>query len=133
MMGLALALSLAASPPTPGVGRRIAAAAAAAQALQGPLDGAWRLADRRDQPIYDLQFSDPVGGEGSLSGAWRDIRGGRADPEMGYFARLVRRRSELRLLIPAHGPIPAEAIDLRASPGGIWRGWMGRRAVNLRR
>ena len=106
------------------VGNQIAASAAAAQALQGPLDGTWTLADQRGRPILTLQIGDPPTGE-SLACAWRDPSGAR-----GY-ADCARRAGKLEIRL-------GDGL-LRLGRDGPhdWRGVMVRggrsQAVTLRR
>jgi len=130
---LLAALILAAAPP-PDVGARIHASDQAAQALQGPLDGAWTLSEASGAPLYALQFSDPVGGRGPLQGAWRAL-GGHAD--IGVFTELRREGDTLILRLPAHGEDPAAVIRLRRDAHGGWRGTLSgdpaSRVVVLRR
>jgi hypothetical protein len=56
------------------LGARIAASAGAAEALQGPLDGAWRLTDARGRTLFFIEIVDPVSGHG-IEAVWRDPRG----------------------------------------------------------
>ncbi|USQ96086.1 hypothetical protein [Caulobacter sp. RL271] len=53
---------------------RVKGSVAAAQNLQGPLDGAWRIAGADGGQLYALQIVDKAGGAGELEGAWRDLR-----------------------------------------------------------
>jgi hypothetical protein len=54
-------------------GDAILAAARAAQAMQGPLDGGWRVAGADGRPIYRLRFADGGRGMTLAEGAWRDL------------------------------------------------------------
>ena len=120
MIAVLAALLLAATPP-PDVGARIRASDRAAQALQGPLDGAWTLYDAAGARLYAFQLVDPVGGHGPLQGAWRDLRG---HETMGVFTELRREGDALILRLPAHGETPAVSIRLRGDGHGPRRGRM---------
>ncbi len=109
--------------PAPDVGARIHASDQAAQALQGPLDGAWTLTEAGGRGLYAFQLVDPVGG-GPLQGAWRDLRGHAPHADMGVFTDLRREGDTLRVVLPAHGDEPASGIRLRRTSSDLWRGRM---------
>jgi hypothetical protein len=91
--------------------------AAIAQQRQGPLDGAWRLADAAGRPLYDVQLAD-TGESLAAEGAWRAIGGGRRSGFM-----LVGReagRTTLRFFEPG-GSSPI-LIELEPLSDGSWRG-----------
>lgn len=127
MRRLALALAAIAAPALAQdvVGKQIAASAAAAQALQGPLDGSWILADRRGETLFTLEIGDPPM-RGALACAWRDPSGAR-----GY-ADCRRQGQRLEVRLAAGGRVRLE----RYGPG-VWRGVLIRggraQAVTLRR
>ena len=115
MIGATLALILAAGAPTPDdLSRRMGQSAAAAQALQGPLDGAWILSDGRGRRLYDLQITDPAGGAVRIGGAWRDGATGRT----GVIDAISRRGHRLTLRLDG------TAIGLGRSGGEMWTGHM---------
>jgi hypothetical protein len=127
--------ALAAAPPppqSPAVGPRIAAALAAEQSLQGPLDGEWRLGDAAGRVLYRLQFVDPAGRRGPLTGAWLEPRRGTS----GFIAAIRWTGRLLRLDLVSGGG-PAVSVSLRERRSGLWTGWMtaggARRPVVLRR
>jgi hypothetical protein len=139
IVALVLAAMLAAEPPppdAPDTGARIAAAMAAEQSLQGPLDGGWTLRDSAGRPLYRFEFADPAGGQGPLSGAWRDMRGGTQGGEAGVITDLRRSGRSLRIeFAPLAGPAASVRV-IEVSPG-MWTGRIiaggARRAVTLRR
>ncbi len=124
------ALALAGQPDGE-LGARIAQSAAAAQALQGPLDGNWVLADRKGRERFVLQIVDRAGGGGPLQAAWREA----ADTgEMGPVAMLQRSRSvravrdlehvaddrgvqRARIALSSRGGFGAAPCDWRAQSG----------------
>jgi hypothetical protein len=120
-------------PPTEAnLGGRIAAGAAAAQALQGPLDGAWTLYDARRRPILKLQITDPAGG-GALEGAWRAVgadadAAGRAAPT-GVLETIARQGRRLTVHLTAAGGGTDTLVSLRRHGPRSWRGWMERDGV----
>ncbi|MGH7017503.1 MAG: hypothetical protein ACRED8_10525 [Caulobacteraceae bacterium] len=91
--------------------RRIAQGAAAAQALEGPLDGAWKVVDATGQARLFLEITDPAGG-GTLSGAWRAPGASGAAP----IANVQRSGDRLYL------SLGAETLRVRADRRGGWRG-----------
>ncbi len=102
---------------------RIAQSAVAAQALQGPLDGAWALRARAGRVLFVFQMSDPPGSVGPVQGAWRDEAGGMGSAE--FIAEGPRR---LRIAIDGAPPF---TVGRRA---GLWRGVLaGHGAVTLTR
>jgi hypothetical protein len=116
---------LAAAPASSNVDARIAASAAAAQALQGPLDGTWVLADHKGRALYVLQIVDPP--SGALQAAWRDPAGA-----LGVASRVRRSGDHLEMTFDA-----SRILSLRRDSGGAWRGRLDRAgrplAVTLRR
>ncbi len=116
----ALAMVLAADPLT----TRIGEANSAAQALQGPLDGAWTLRDAAGRVLYVFQMSDPPGSRCPTHGAWRDGSGGSGHAD---FALIGQRRLRIRI----EGATLATTFAKR---GGAWRGRLaGHGAVSLTR
>ena len=124
---LAALLLLAGAPISPDA--RIAASAAAAQALQGPLDGTWTLADTSGRALYVVQIVDPVTGGSNLEAAWRAPG---ADGALGE-ATARRAGDRLSLRLGDHGPL----VSLRRVSRDLWRGVLrqdgGGRRVVLRR
>ena len=89
------------TPPLDGLGRRIAEAAQAAQDLQGPLDGAWILADASGHALYSFELVDPPGGHSILQGVWRETGGGRS----GAIETIARRPGVLTLTFEDQGTV----------------------------
>ena len=129
MIGQLAALLLSAAPPADPVGARIAASAEAAQALQGPLDGAWALRDRRGRTLWMLQIVDPVGG-GPPAAAWREPRNGGAS---GSVDQIERDAGGLTLFFARPGPAKPIRIRLKTVRGVIvgWISERGRRASRI--
>ena len=126
MTPIMIAFLLATAPVSPDA--RIAASAAEAQALQGPLDGTWILADASGRPLYIFQIVDPAGG-GDLQAAWR------VPGPVGEVGEATARRAggRLGLTLGYRGPL----VSLSRVSGDLWRGSLrqgGRsRRVLLRR
>jgi hypothetical protein len=129
---LALAAAAARAQPAPAardepaqdaVGRaydaRLRQSFAAAEALQGPLDGGWRVIGPHGRELLRLQLVDK--GDGVVEGAWRDLRGAAGS---GLIAPAPTARGRARL---AFGP-PGSAfrLELRRGPAGGWRGRLRR-------
>jgi hypothetical protein len=113
--------------------RRMRDSAAAAQALQGPLDGGWTVADAKGRALYLLQIADPPHAAAPLTAAWSDPRTG----ALGGVDVIIRVGDHLSL---AFAPDPAGGavrLVLTRAKGGVWRGWVisggVRRPVRLRR
>ncbi|HEY1928801.1 MAG TPA: hypothetical protein VGG92_15155 [Caulobacteraceae bacterium] len=109
-------LLLSAAPPAPDSAAdfdaRIAASAAQAERLQGPLDGAWVLRDRRGRPLMRLQIVDPAQSVSAATGAW-SLADGSA---MGSIEKIDATRERLTVELS-----PDERLVLRREPG-LWRG-----------
>jgi hypothetical protein len=129
LLALLAALAGPAAPPPP-VDVRIHEAATAAEALHGPLDGAWTLRDRQGHVLYLMELADPVGAGHDLQGAWRDPR--RADDReaMGVL-KTVRRAADGTLKLAFDAGVATVAIRLREFGPAVWRGVM-RDAVGAR-
>ena len=95
MIGLLAALLLSTTTPADPLGARIAESAQAAQALQGPLDGAWVLRDAKGRRLLILQIVDPAGG-GPLAAAWREPGDGGAT---GYVDAIERTAGGLMIRV----------------------------------
>ncbi|MDB5480642.1 MAG: hypothetical protein JWO83_1695 [Caulobacteraceae bacterium] len=119
MIGMAIALGLAADSPAVAtdLATRMRESAAAAQALQGPLDGAWTLCDAHQQPLFVFQITDPVGGAGPLGGAWR--RSGASAPA-GLIDAIARRGGRLAFRFIGDGEVVR--VRLRRRGDGAWAG-----------
>jgi hypothetical protein len=120
----AILMSALVSAPLDPVGARIAQSAAAAEALQGPVDGLWRLSEG-DHTLALVAITDPASGAG-LQCVWR--------PESAATARPIAcRRSGQSLLL--HSP----SVTVRLRPAardrwsGLWQGSGRRRPVSLTR
>lgn len=79
-MILLLAALLAGPDPAAAFDARIGASAAAAERLQGPLDGAWVVRDRRGRALLRLQIDDPPQDSRPPSGAWQAADGSAMGP-----------------------------------------------------
>jgi hypothetical protein len=123
MIGLAVALGLAAaqtSREATDLGTRIRDSDAAAQALQGPLDGAWTLCDVHRRPLFVFQITDPAGGAGRLDGAWR--RSGAFAPA-GPIDAIARRADRLAIRFTDAGEAgQVVRVRLRRRRDGAWAG-----------
>ena len=107
---LATLAAISASPQE-SVGARIAASERAAEALQGPLDGAWVLRDASGRPLVMLQIVDPPAPRSHLELVWR-----RPGPEATLaFGALWRRRRTIVI------ELGREKARFRLTSGG-WRG-----------
>jgi hypothetical protein len=132
LAGAALLLGQPAAEPDD-LGLRVAQSARAAQALQGPLDGAWTLRERKGRPVLLLQITDPAGGAGPLEASWAEPDGpqGRMDPVAGI--ERTGRRLTIRLKRAEDGP--ETVATLRRRGPRAWTGWLTeagqRRAVSL--
>lgn len=129
--GLLLALALLAPPPAP-EGRDLddlmRRSIAGAQALQGPLDGAWTLRDAAGRALFAFQLVDPASG-GGVQGAWRDLRGPMGGAAAGFIDSVRRQGRRLVLNIPASDGGPSAAIHLTRTEGGPWAGRMVRGGI----
>lgn len=113
---LAVALSAQAAPDAVAFGERIRQSADQAQALQGPLDGSWRLCGGR-RTLWLLELSDPPDGA-PPAGAWRaPAAGGRLGP-----IDQIRREGPRLSLEFRPEPTALIRIDLRRAGRRIWRG-----------
>jgi hypothetical protein len=134
IIGLAVALGLAAAPDAADLATRMRESAAAAQTLQGPLDGTWTLWDAHHRRLFVLQITDPAGG-GPLAGAWR---GTGASAAAGLIDAIARHGDHLEIRF-ARGAPARETVQvrLRRRGEGAWAGVAivngAARAVTLRR
>lgn len=134
VVALMLALASPTAPPSDAGNRldkRIGDSYAAAQALQGPLDGAWSLCDLAGRRLYDFEIVDPPGPQSRIEAAWRAPKG----EESGVVDIAAPSRRSLRMnFVSAAGPARA---DLRSGRGGDWTGRLtqggGRVGVVLKR
>jgi len=123
VIAVAAALGLATTAPAPAtdgdnLSTRLRQSAAAAQALQGPLDGAWTLRDRGQRALYRVQITDPGGGR-PLSAVWRTAGPG---PAAGAALEIARGRRGLWITLPADPERPAVVLRLRRRAPGPWVG-----------
>jgi len=117
-----IAAVLAPAPPEAAdFGRQIGASAAAAQALQGPLDGAWILAGAGDKALYQFEFVDPVGGRSPLAGAWRDLRRPPGSDDAGVINTVTRTADRLSFGFAPAGAPPV-TVALHRGVGCQWTG-----------
>jgi len=101
---------------------RIRASAEAAEALQGPLDGAWTLVTGDGRPLYAFEFVDKPGGLDPVEGVWRDLRRPPAPGDIGLIDTVTRGAGSLSLSFIAHAGDPPVVIDLTNGSGR----WVGR-------
>ena len=119
---LAPALALAQPDHDRAVDDRIRGSAAAAQALQGPLDGAWTLVSTAGAPLYAFQLVDKVGGQGVVEGVWRDLRRPTMPGDIGLIDQIIRGPATLAITLNAAPGQQAVVISLRLEPTGAWSG-----------
>jgi hypothetical protein len=135
VIGALAAWAISLTPPAPdaaALDARIRQSAAEAQALQGPMDGAWILTDARGRPLYRLQITDPAGGAGVLDAMWSGVG---ANSPSGL-AAVSRRGGVLGLDLETGDGAVAGVVRLERH-GRAWSGWLRktghRRAVRLYR
>jgi hypothetical protein len=128
----------------PDQGASVAAAYAAAEALQGPLDGLWRLEDQTGRTLFILSLADPGGAPAPLAehpdapeveGAWRDP-GRTGSPDGSGLIESVRLGAG-RVRIRMGPSAEAETLSLTAGADGRWKGELvgrgSRRPVTMTR
>ena len=129
---------LQASPPalmeTPGAPDQqatIQSAFVAAEAMQGPLDGLWRLDDVEGHTLFIFDLSDAGGPPAPLAaapehpgveGTWRDpSRPGKADAS-GFVDTITHNGARLSIGF-VEGPYQARAkVELALGSDGVWTG-----------
>jgi hypothetical protein len=111
------ALAIDWRPPAADVGPRLRASAEAAQRLQGPLDGAWTLRDRRGRRLFALQITDPAGG-GPLAGAWRTLG---SAPAAGLLDKIDHDDGDLLIAFSLEAGDPI-TLRLRRRATNLWLG-----------
>lgn len=82
------------APPTPAQAAydsRLRSSAASVQSFQGPLDGGWTLSSDA-RPLYAVELADR---NGSVEGAWRDLRRAGALDASGFFDVVERTGGEV--------------------------------------
>jgi hypothetical protein len=107
----ALLVVLATQGVPDSLGARILESARAAQALQGPLDGAWLLTGADGRMLYRLRIADPADG-GPIGLAWSDPAGA-----TGVAVAVRRSPNGLKTSFGRAGPW----LELR-EVGARWRG-----------
>jgi len=118
----ALAPVLALAEPYRGLDDRIRSSAAEAEALQGPLDGAWTLVAADGAPLFDFQLVDRPGGQGIVEGVWRDLRRPQTPGDIGLIDVIVRSPTALTITLGARAGQAAVLIALQPAPTGGWSG-----------
>ena len=110
----------------------IRASARAAEGLQGPLEGGWRLLDRRGRALYRFQIADHGLGPATLEGAWRDLRRRDPHPRFGFLSGIVHDRGRLVIDFAAPRRDGFTSVTLRPA-GDTWSGVLrrGRRSVRV--
>lgn len=104
------------------VDERIRGSAAAAQALQGPLDGAWTLVSAAGTPIFAFQLVDRPGGQGAVEGVWRDLRRPSTPGDIGLIDQIARGPTALTITLAATPGQSTVMISLHPDPTGMWSG-----------
>jgi hypothetical protein len=100
----------------------VLAAARAAQALQGPLDGGWRVSDPSGKPIYVLRMVDRGDAAGSLEGAWLDLSASPGPAAAGFLSSVAYDGVKLILRFYENGP--DDPVELTVTPSGE-KSWLG--------
>jgi hypothetical protein len=119
------------APGAPDQAASVQSAFAAAEAMQGPLDGIWRLNDASGRTLFIFDLSDAGGPPAPLAaspdhpgveGAWRDPnRPGKADAS-GFMDNIQREGARLSIRF-VEGPDQANAtVNLALGRDGVWRG-----------
>jgi hypothetical protein len=120
------ALAPMAAPAQPDVDNavdaRIRSSAAAAQALQGPLDGAWTLVSAAGTPVLAFELVDKPGGQGAVEGVWRDLRRPSGPGDIGLIDQIARSPTALTITLNASPGQSVVMISLHPDPGGMWSG-----------
>ena len=109
----------------------VAAAYQAAEAMQGPLDGLWRLQSAGGRTLYIFSLSDAGDAPAPLAaspdhpgveGAWRDP-GRTGAPDASGFIDSVRRQGDwLQIRFVEGADKRPETVTLRAGQTGRWSG-----------
>lgn len=109
----------------------VQAAYQAAEAMQGPLDGVWRLDDEAGRTLFVLALSDPGAAPAPLAarpddpgveGAWRDPNRPRAPDASGFLDSIRRGRAGLSIRFVQGPGQRSMALTLRAGRDGRWTG-----------
>jgi hypothetical protein len=122
IVALAPVIALAQPDSDNAVDERIRSSAAAAQALQGPLDGAWTLVSQAGTPIYAFQLVDRPGGQGAVQGVWRDLRRPSTPGDIGLIDEIARGPTALTITLNATPGQSTVMISLHPDPSGMWSG-----------
>ena len=97
--------------------RGVESAEARSDALMGPLDGLWRVRDADGRILLEVLLTDP-GGAGPVVGAWRDLDGVGAVPELGVFTVVARRGAGLQALFRKDGAAVDNELELAPDRSG---------------
>lgn len=124
----------------------VMAAFSAAEALQGPLDGLWRIDDADGRTLFVFDLVDPGGPPAPLSadpdhpgleGAWRDPNRPRAPDASGVIDSVSRDGAHLSIRFVQGPNQAAMALVLTRDETGGWTGELAgdgaRRPVVMRR
>lgn len=116
-----------ATPTEAAYDSRLRSSAASVRGFQGPLDGGWTLA-AGGKPLYAFQLVDR---NGSVEGAWRDLRRAGALDASGFFEIVERTSGDLTFRFEGGG------VAVLRPEGGRWAGQLTERghseAVSLTR
>jgi hypothetical protein len=103
------------APPTPteaAYDSRLRSSAASVRGFQGPMEGGWTLA-AGGRPLYAFQLVDK---NGSVEGAWRDLRRTGALNASGFFDIVERTGGDLTFRFDGGG------VAVLRPDGGRWSG-----------
>jgi hypothetical protein len=109
----------------------IASAYQAAEAMQGPLDGLWRVTDEAGRILFIFDLSDPGGPPAPLAatpsdpgveGAWRDPSGAGSPNAFGFIDKVRHEGARLSIRFVEEPGDRAEVLTLSPSRDGRWAG-----------
>jgi hypothetical protein len=119
------------TPGAPDQQASVQAAFAAAEAMQGPLDGIWRLNDAAGRTLFIFALSDAGGPPAPLAaspehpgveGAWRDPgRPGKADAS-GFVDNVTRNGGHLSIRFVEGSDQARAMVELTLGRAGVWSG-----------
>jgi hypothetical protein len=119
------------APEGPDQQAAIQAAYQAAEALQGPLDGLWRVTDTSGHTLFIFDLSDAGGPPAPLAaspdhpeveGAWRDPDRPRAPDASGFIDSVRGDGRWVQIRFVAGPDRRGEVVTLKAAANGRWTG-----------